>query len=106
MSEKNFWNLIRTNLNLKMYRVENRVASGMPDVHYVSEKGSGWIELKYVPVKGDRAHEIAKGIPGSDIIDKAYWSHMGNFEPQDWDSLKGAINEQNKENFGNVGKSK
>ena len=132
-----------------MYRVENRVASGMPDVHYVSEKGSGWIELKYVPefprkgrmksgirpsqwlwhetyqrhggkswilirigrrgvilVKGDRAHEIAKGIPGSDIIDKAYWSHMGNFEPQDWDSLKGAINEQNKENFGNVGKSK
>ena len=49
MSEKNFWNLIRNNLGLKMYRVENRVASGMPDVHYISDKGSGWIELKYVP---------------------------------------------------------
>ena len=49
MSEKNFWNLIRNNLNLKMYRVENRVAVGMPDVHYVSENSSGWIELKYIP---------------------------------------------------------
>tara|TARA_R100001015_G_C4621228_1_gene178373 strand:- start:111 stop:560 length:450 start_codon:yes stop_codon:yes gene_type:complete len=49
MSEKNFWNLIRNNLDLKMYRVENRVSSGMPDVHYVSENGSGWIELKYIP---------------------------------------------------------
>ena len=49
MSEKNFWNLIRNNLNLKMYRVENRVAVGMPDVHYVSHNSSGWIELKYIP---------------------------------------------------------
>ena len=48
MSEKNFWTLIRNNLPLTMYRVENRVAQGMPDVHYIRESNSGWIELKYV----------------------------------------------------------
>ena len=49
MSEKNYWNFLRDNLGIKMYRVENRVGFGMPDVHYISEKGSGWIELKYIP---------------------------------------------------------
>jgi hypothetical protein len=48
MSEKNFWTLIRNNLPLKMYRVENRVAQGMPDVHYIGNGNSGWIELKYI----------------------------------------------------------
>ena len=50
MSEKNFWVLLRTSLskNLKMYRVENRVMKGMPDVHYVKDGKSGWIELKYI----------------------------------------------------------
>ena len=50
MSEKNFWVLLRTSLsqNLKMYRVENRVMKGMPDIHYVKDGKSGWIELKYI----------------------------------------------------------
>ena len=49
MSEKNFWVLIRTSMkNLKMYRVENRVMKGMPDVHYIRDGNSGWIELKYM----------------------------------------------------------
>lgn len=48
MSEKNFWTLLRNNLPLTMYRVENRVAQGMPDVHYIREGKSGWIELKYI----------------------------------------------------------
>ena len=63
MSEKALWSLVRSNLALRMFRVENRVAAGMPDVHYVidSENGyiidrkSGWIELKYIekfPKKG------------------------------------------------------
>lgn len=55
MSEKNFWTFVKKNLKLKMYRVENRVSSGMPDIHYISEEGSGWIELKYIkelPKKG------------------------------------------------------
>ena len=43
MSEKNFWTLIRNNLPLKMYRVENRVAQGMPDVHYIGNGNSGWM---------------------------------------------------------------
>jgi|TARA_R110000751_G_scaffold20052_8_gene59198 hypothetical protein len=55
MSEKNFWNLIRINLDLNMYRIENRVSSGMPDIHYICRGSSGWIELKYIegfPKKG------------------------------------------------------
>ena len=55
MSEKNFWNLVRINLDLDMYRIENRVSSGMPDIHYIDKGSSGWIELKYIegfPKKG------------------------------------------------------
>ena len=55
MSEKNFWNLLRINLEIPMYRVENRVASGMPDIHYINNGNTGWIELKYLeefPKKG------------------------------------------------------
>ena len=55
MSEKNFWNLLRINLKIPMYRVENRVASGMPDIHYIHDGNTGWIELKYLerfPKKG------------------------------------------------------
>lgn len=49
MSEKNFWVLLRTSLkDMKMYRVENRVMKGMPDVHYIKDGKSGWIELKYM----------------------------------------------------------
>jgi hypothetical protein len=49
MSEKNFWVLLRTSLKgMKMYRVENRVMKGMPDVHYIKDGKSGWIELKYM----------------------------------------------------------
>ena len=49
MSEKNFWVLLRTSLKLKMYRVENKVMKGMPDVHYIKDGKSGWVELKYLP---------------------------------------------------------
>ena len=49
MSEKNFWHLLRNSLPLKMYRIENRVMRGMPDIHYINDKGSsGWIELKFL----------------------------------------------------------
>ena len=48
MSESNFWALLRNKLKLRMYRVENRVMKGMPDVHYIREGKSGWIELKYL----------------------------------------------------------
>ena len=48
MSEKNFWTLVRNNLPLKMWRVENKVMKGMPDVHYLTNGNSGWVELKYL----------------------------------------------------------
>jgi hypothetical protein len=55
MSEASLWALIKINLALKMYRVESRVTAGIPDIHYVTPGGSGWIELKYIknfPIKG------------------------------------------------------
>ena len=48
MSEKNFWVLLRNKLPIKMYRVENKVMKGMPDIHYLKNEESGWIELKYI----------------------------------------------------------
>ena len=48
MSEKNFWNNVRNKLPLKMYRVENSCGKGMPDVHFIQGKKSGWIELKFL----------------------------------------------------------
>ena len=48
MSEKSFWTLLRNNLKLKAYRVENKVMKGMPDVHYIKNGKSGWLELKYL----------------------------------------------------------
>ena len=48
MSEKNFWNNVRNKLPLQMYRVENSCAKGMPDVHFIQSKKSGWIELKFL----------------------------------------------------------
>ena len=48
MSEKNFWTLIRNSLRLRMYRIENKVSKGTPDIHYIQGGSSGWIELKYM----------------------------------------------------------
>jgi hypothetical protein len=48
MTEHNFWRYIRSNLNITTYRVENKVMVGMPDVHYLHEGTSGWIELKFI----------------------------------------------------------
>jgi hypothetical protein len=67
MSEHSFWTLVRKNLALKMHRVENRVAKGTPDVHYLRDGKSGWIELKYIadwPKK-----RIASGL----MLNQAMW---------------------------------
>jgi penicillin-binding protein-related factor A (putative recombinase) len=47
MSEKALWSFIRENLGLRMFRVENRVSVGMPDVHYIRNGVCGWFEMKY-----------------------------------------------------------
>jgi hypothetical protein len=47
MSEKALWSLVRNNLPLKMYRVENRVMVGMPDVYFIRQGRSGWFEMKF-----------------------------------------------------------
>ena len=41
MSEKNFWSYMRGSIPLKMYRVENKVSKGMPDIHFVKSGNSG-----------------------------------------------------------------
>jgi|TARA_R100000479_G_scaffold169105_1_gene110599 hypothetical protein len=54
MSETNFWHLLRSKLPFKMYRIENKVAIGTPDVHFLYKGKTGWLELKYVyswPIK-------------------------------------------------------
>ena len=49
MTEQNFWQYIRSNLfDVRMYRVENKVMQGMPDLHYIHEGITGWIELKFL----------------------------------------------------------
>jgi hypothetical protein len=68
-SEKQFWNLLRDKLPInKMYRVENKVTKGMPDIHYIHEGKSGWIELKYL----DKfpKNRISSGLK----LNQMYWS--------------------------------
>ena len=48
MSEKSFWTLARNNLRLKMWRVENKVMKGMPDVQYLLGHSSTQITQRYV----------------------------------------------------------
>jgi hypothetical protein len=76
MSEKNFWTLVRNSLDLKMYRVENRVMQGMPDVHYIRDGKSGWIELKYLDLWPKK--RIACGLMLSQSLWlKEYKEHKG-----------------------------
>ena len=48
MSEHTFWALLRASLDLNMDRVENKVMKGMPDVHFIKDGVSGWLELKFL----------------------------------------------------------
>lgn len=57
MSEADLWGRVRTGLSPfgRLYRVENAVGDGMPDVHYLLHRRPaeravyGWLELKYEP---------------------------------------------------------
>jgi hypothetical protein len=78
MSEASLWALIKINLALKMYRVESRVTAGIPDIHYVTPEGSGWIELKYIkqfPLKGKMQIGLRKA---QFIWHRIYSLHGGN----------------------------
>ena len=78
MSENNFWHLLRTCLPLKMYRVENKVMRGMPDIHYINKKGkSGWIELKYLDHWPEK--RVATGLSLNQVLWlKEYKSYKGH----------------------------
>ena len=77
MSESNFWALLRNKLNLRMYRVENRVMKGMPDVHYIREGKSGWIELKYL--KAWPKNRVSTGLKLNQCLWlKEYNEHKGD----------------------------
>ena len=77
MTERNFWVLIRKSMkDLKMYRVENRVMKGMPDVHYIKDGVSGWIELKYLTLWPKR--RISTGLKlNQSLWLKEYDEHKG-----------------------------
>lgn len=60
MSEKTLWNRLRAEIQRqklggRWQRVENGVATGMPDVNFCINGLEGWIELKHgkKPIKGD-----------------------------------------------------
>jgi hypothetical protein len=77
MSESNFWALLRNKLKLRMYRVENRVMKGMPDVHYIREGKSGWIELKYL--KAWPKNRVSTGLKLNQCLWlKEYDEHKGD----------------------------
>ncbi|MEK9697793.1 MAG: hypothetical protein VW270_18645 [Candidatus Poseidoniales archaeon] len=77
MSESNFWALLRNKLKLRMYRVENRVMKGMPDVHYIREGKSGWIELKYL--KAWPKNRVSTGLKLNQCLWlKEYNEHKGD----------------------------
>jgi hypothetical protein len=47
--EKNLWKQIRNELNdFFIQRIETAIERGIPDVYYLSEGHSGWIEGKYI----------------------------------------------------------
>ena len=47
--EKNLWKQIRNKLNdFFIQRIETAIERGIPDVYYLSEGQSGWIEGKYI----------------------------------------------------------
>ena len=77
MTERNFWVLIRKSMkDLKMYRVENRVMKGMPDVHYIKDGVTGWIELKYLTLWPKR--RISTGLKlNQSLWLKEYDEHKG-----------------------------
>ena len=35
MSERNFWLLLKGALGMQMHRIENKMASGTPDIHFI-----------------------------------------------------------------------
>lgn len=55
MHESSFWRSIKTGLqkasNNKIYlqRIEDKLSSGLPDVHFCYKGKTGWIELKQLP---------------------------------------------------------
>ena len=61
--EANFWNLLRKSIPKKCHatRIENRVGSGVPDVHAVWDGLAFWIELKVTKTSAVRLspHQIA-----------------------------------------------
>ena len=82
MSEKNFWHLLRTSLPLKMYRVENRVMRGMPDIHYINKDGeSGWIELKYLNHWPEK--RVSTGLALNQVIWLKEYKKLKKFGMQD-----------------------
>ena len=77
MSERTFWILLKEPLPLKMYRIENKVAKGTPDVHFIHKGVSGWIELKYIPEWPKR--KVYCGIKQTQVLWlKEYYNQGGN----------------------------
>lgn len=73
MSEANLWTYLRKKVALqgRWVRVENRVGPGTPDVYYIVDGISGWLELKQTDAWPAREDTIVK------------FDHF-TFEQKDW----------------------
>ena len=77
MSERNFWLLLKGALGMQMHRIENKMASGTPDIHFIHKGISGWIELKYISDWSKKA--IFCGLSRSQVLWlQDYVLHGGN----------------------------
>lgn len=63
MTEKYLWGKLRNHVNgsqVKLFRVENKVSTAMPDIHYICDSirtignNSGWIESKWTTNPGNK----------------------------------------------------
>ena len=109
MSEKALWSLVRSNLALRMFRVENRVAAGMPGrkvsvglkkhqhmwlKDYIDHGGICWIMLRVgrtwlMLFHGDE--DLVNMIKSNELIERSVWYHKGIMTRDNWQKLEEVI---------------
>lgn len=83
--EKAFWRSLKRQFNADLptfdiTRVENKVASFMPDIHYSTPLAQGWVELKCAVKRADGTVDLAHFTRGQ----KAWLIMMGSRHDYCW----------------------
>ena len=97
MSETNFWHLLRSKLPFKMYRIENKVAIGTPDVHFLKDYsangGKCWVVIRVakdglIVFNGKNVDKLIDCAPLKDIWETADFKHKGVMKNENWQQLQ------------------